>query len=120
MRLELPLKAANSLVENRVKTSSQEVLYITRTVVRTRQKVPVRIVYVSDRCLVLAGRTTLGRCESVTWTVPMDDLEPQPERTRRLCEHLQGVLFATKPNLNDIEGQNLEQFINDFQDIFAT
>jgi hypothetical protein len=40
--------------------------------------------------------------------------------TRRLCEQAQGVVSGARPNLDTREAQNLEQFIIEFQDIFAT
>lgn len=79
-RLEDSLQEAIGLAEPSLKTSRQEGLSIAKTLVRTRQKVPVRIMNVSDRDQALGGGQNLGHCELVTWTELTDKLEPHQRR----------------------------------------
>jgi hypothetical protein len=54
------------------------------------------------------------------WTAPIDDLEAPTQKTQGLCKQLQGVLSGATKNMNAKEAQKLSEFINEFQDIFAT
>jgi hypothetical protein len=71
-RLEVPLGAANVLVEPSPKTS-REGLYIARTLVRARPRVPVRIMNVTKQDQVLGEGTTVGHGQLVTWATSLDD-----------------------------------------------
>jgi hypothetical protein len=75
------------------------------------ENIPVRIVNVSDEDRILAGGTTLGRCEPVKWMAPINDLEPEPQRTRGLCEQLQRVVSSARPMTSTREDRRLEEFI---------
>jgi hypothetical protein len=77
-RPEDSTEAANGLVEPKLTIFHRTGMHIGSTLVRARQKTQVRIVNVNDQSYVLAEGTTLGRCESVTSTTPIDDIEPQP------------------------------------------
>jgi hypothetical protein len=63
---------------------------------------------VNNRGQVLAGGTTPDLCKLVTLAAPFDDLQPQTQRTWRLCEQLQGMVSGARPNLNARETQELE------------
>jgi hypothetical protein len=80
------LEATNALVETSLK-ASREGLYIVRTLVRARQKVPVRIVNIIDQDQILTGGTTTGHCEPVTWAAPVDDIEHQSQATQGLVNN---------------------------------
>jgi hypothetical protein len=119
-RLDVPMGEANGLVIPGLKTSHME-LHTARTLVRARQKTPVRIENMSDQIQVLAVGTTLGRCEPTSWTAPIDDLEPQYQRTEdsvRSCN--QRVVSGARPNLCTREVQKFEKFITEFHNTFAT
>jgi hypothetical protein len=118
-RLETPLEATNGLVEPDSMTS-REGLLIARTLVRARQRVPVRIANLTNQDQVIKEGTTLGYCEPITWTAPIYDLENQPRSTRGLGKQLQGLVSGARPNLNTREAQMLEEFVTEYQDVFAT
>jgi hypothetical protein len=109
-----------SFMEPELMTSHKDGLHKGTALVQARQKVPIQIENVSDQHEVQAGGISLGRCEPVVWASPTDDLEPQPERTRGLCEQLQRVVSCARPNLKSREAHGLEEFITEFQDVFAT
>jgi hypothetical protein len=57
---------------------------------RPRRKESVRTINDSDRDRVLAGDKTLGCFERVTWVAPNENPGPQTQKTRHLCDKLQG------------------------------
>jgi hypothetical protein len=77
------------------------------------------LVNVNDQDQVLGGGTTPDRYERVTPTASIHDLESQTQRTRGLCEQLQWVESDARPNLSTREAKKVEEFITEFQDIFA-
>jgi hypothetical protein len=79
-----------------------------------------RIVNVSEQDQVQGGGSTLDCCELVTWTAPIDALEPTTQKMQGHCEQLQRVVSGARSNLNTREAQKWEEFITDFQDLFAT
>jgi hypothetical protein len=101
-QLEAPLGAANGLVEPSLKTSG-EGLYIARTSVRARPRVPVRIMNVTNQDQVLSEGTTIGHGKPVTWAASVDNQEQPPRRTRGLSKELQDVVSGARPNLNTKE-----------------
>jgi hypothetical protein len=113
-RLETPLWAANVFVEPSLKTS-REGLYIARTLARALPRVRVRIINVTNQDQILGEGTTIGHGEPVTWAASVDDQEQQPRRMRWLCKEL-----GARPNLYTKEANVLEEFIAEFQDVFAT
>jgi hypothetical protein len=112
--LQNPLEAANGFAEPELTishTHKKKRLHIARTPVRARQKTPVRVMNMSDQAQAPAGGITLDRCKPVTCASPTDDLEPELQKTRGLCEQLQRDVSSPRPNLCTTEAKILENFI---------
>jgi hypothetical protein len=72
---------------------------------------------VTNQDQVLGEGTTIRHGEPVTWAASLDDQEQRP---RDLCKELKDMVSGTRPNLNKKEANVLEEFIAEFQDVFAT
>jgi hypothetical protein len=75
---------------------------------------------VTNQDQVRGEGTNIGHGEPVTWASSLDYQEQQPRRTRGLCKELKDMVFGARPNLSKKEANILEEFIAEFQDVFAT
>ena len=85
-RLEAPLGATNLLIEPSQKGSRIGV-FIARTLVRARPRVPVRIMNVTSHNQVLRDGTDIGHGEPAVWAATIDDQKPEPRRKRGCCKN---------------------------------
>jgi hypothetical protein len=76
-RLEAPLGVTNVLIEPSQKCSRDGV-FIARTLVRARPRVPVRIMNVTNQDQVLSEGTTIGHGEPAMWAATISDQKPEP------------------------------------------
>ena len=118
-RLEAPLGATNLLIEPSQKGSRIGV-FIARTLVRARPRVPVRIMNVTSHNQVLRDGTDIGHGEPAVWAATIDYQKPEPRRKRGLCKQLREVIVGARPTLSVREAQALEELMADYQDVFET
>jgi hypothetical protein len=118
-RLVAPLGATNVLIEPSQKGSRVGV-FIARTLVRARPRVPVRIMNVTSHNQVLRDGTDIGHGEPAVWASTIDYQKPEPRRKRSLCKQLREVIVGARPNLSVREAQALEELMADYQDVFET
>jgi hypothetical protein len=85
--------------------ASHQKPYKSRALIRGRQKVPIRLVNVSERDHVRAGSTTMGRSEPAMWTALW-------ATTRRVILHQTESKSQTRPDI--------EETTAEFQGAFAT
>jgi hypothetical protein len=76
-RLEAPLGAANVIIEPS-QMSSRDGLFIARTLVRARPRIPVGIMNVTNQDHVLSEGTTIELGEPAVWAAAINDQKPQP------------------------------------------
>jgi hypothetical protein len=74
-KLEVPLRAANVLVEPNLETSGK--VFIARTLIRPQVRLPARMMNVTDRDKVLSEGTTIGCEEPIILAGAADDSEVQ-------------------------------------------
>jgi hypothetical protein len=72
VKLQTPLGAANVLIEPLQKISRDGV-YIARTLVRDRPRLPVHIMNVTNRNQVLSEGSIIGHREAEVWATVIDD-----------------------------------------------
>jgi hypothetical protein len=80
-RLEAPLRAANELIEP-TQMSSRDGVYIARTLVRARPRIPVRIMNVTVQDQVLSEGTTIEHGVSAVWIAAIIDKKPNHDGSR--------------------------------------
>ena len=118
-RLEAPLGATNVLIEPTQKCSRDGV-FITRTLVRARPRVPVRMVNVTNQDQVLDEGTTIRHGEPAVWAATIDDQKSEPRQDKEFPKQLREVITGARPNVSIREAQALEELIADYQDVFET
>ena len=116
--LETPLRVANVLTKPSQK-SSRDGVFVARTLVRARPRVPVRILDVTNREQYLGESSVIGQGEPEEWTTVIDDYKHQPRR-KQVCKRLKVVIADATKNVSFRDTQTLEDIIAEYQDILET
>ncbi|XP_023716570.1 uncharacterized protein LOC111869344 [Cryptotermes secundus] len=115
-KMENHLGVENGLVEPSPQAQPTEGIYVVRTLVQDCQEVPVRVMNVTHKDQNLRRGSPLAHCEPVTLVTFPDVGQPTaPGRKPKLAD----VTTATKPHLNAMEFQELEELVAEYADIFA-
>jgi hypothetical protein len=92
--LESPLRVENGLVERSLQAHLPEGIYIARTLVQDRQKVPVRVLNATHQDQKLMRGSPLAHCEPVTLVTDCDMEQPQAQDPN---SKLHGVMTMARP-----------------------
>jgi hypothetical protein len=109
-RLQSHLGKENDLVEPSPQALPPEGIYIARTLVQSRQEVPVRVLNATHRDQKLTRGFPLAQCEPVTLVTP-PDLERQHDQES--SSKLPNVTEAAKPHLSKKECRELEELVSE-------
>jgi len=110
---------ANVLTEPSQK-SSRDGVFVARTLVRARPRVPVRILDVTNREQDLGESSVIGQGEPEEWATVIDDYKHQPRRKQEVCKRLKLVIADATTNVSLRDKQTLEDIIGEYQDILET
>jgi hypothetical protein len=115
-KLESPLGVENGVVEPSLQAYPPEGIYIARTLVRDRRRVPLRVMNAIRRDQKLMKGSPLAHCETVTLVPPYDLEQPY---ARASSSKLQDVITVARPHFSNGEFQELEGLLTEYEDIFT-
>jgi len=118
-RVGAPARATKVLIEH-IQNYSSDRVFIARTLVRARPRVPARIMNMTNQDQVLSEGTTIRHGETAVGPQTLRIRSLSHDRTSRFSKQLKEGIAGARPNLSIREAQALEELIADYQDVIET